>query len=80
MGEQVNHVHTQMPGPLRIGLKLTRSTQGVSLEADVDYVAPVGQSADEAVIEAGRLMSLAYQTGEVRALELGLTIGKEQRS
>ena len=76
MIEQVNHVHTQTPAPTKVGLKLTQSTQGVSLEVDVDRWRQTGETDDEAIYQAGRVLAAAFAEGQERAAALGLTLGK----
>lgn len=75
---EIRHLYATQP--TKVGMKLTQSTLGVSLEADVDFHRGAGMTDDQAVEEAARLVALAYQRGEGKARDLGLTLGRAAKN
>lgn len=62
-----------------VDVKVTKSTQGVSLEVDVKRPREPGESYEEAAAAAARVAALAYEAAEREIRRLGLTPGKEPK-
>lgn len=62
-----------------VDTKVSRSTQGVSLEIDVKRPREPGESYEEAAAASARLAALAYRAAVAELAAVGLVPGKDAK-
>lgn len=74
--QEVMHLHQPSLGG--VDVKVTKSTQGVSLEVDVKRGREPDESYDEASGQSARLAALSYERAEKALAQIGLVPGKDR--
>lgn len=75
--QEIVHVHT--PGLGAVDVKVTKSTQGVSLEVDCKRPREPDESWDAAAAASARLVAAAYAAALEEIAAIGLVPGKDAR-
>jgi hypothetical protein len=73
-------VHVYTPGLGAVDVKVTKSTQGVSLEVDCTRSREPGESWHDAAAASARLVAEAYSAAVEEIAAIGLVPGKESRT